>query len=60
MGRELKTITISASVSRHNSEQDRYDDAFMERLREEIDAAVARARSAMPHTSTGFVDVSGP
>lgn len=60
MGRETKTITISASVSRHNSEVDRYDDAFMDSLRVKIEALIAQHRSERPHGSIGYVDVQGP
>jgi hypothetical protein len=60
MGREIKTITVSASVSRHNSDQDRYDDDFVYELRKGIEALVAELRAEYPDTSFGYVDVSGP
>jgi hypothetical protein len=41
MGYEQRIITIHAYVSRHNSEQDKEDDADWERLRERIEWIVA-------------------
>lgn len=57
MGRETKTITVTASVSRHNSEQDKIDNDMLEYLRREIQDLVddAHAEGAFYH-----VDVWGP
>lgn len=60
MGRETKTITVSLQVSRHNSDQDRYDDDAVARLRQEIDNAVAVTRERYPNMTAGYIDVSGP
>lgn len=57
MGREIKTITLSVGVSRHNSEEDRLDDASLEWLRGMIEA-LANCEHAAGRFS--YVDVSGP
>lgn len=41
MGRQSQRIQIIATVSRHNSEQDKRDDEALANLRMEIDALVA-------------------
>lgn len=44
MGRELKTLTVNATVSRHNSTEDDRDDALWDELCERIEALVDEAR----------------
>lgn len=40
MGRETVTLTVTASVSRHNSEEDRENDAALDRLRRVIETVL--------------------
>lgn len=56
MGRETRTISVSGSVSRHNSQQDKDDDQAMEDLRMEIEALVA----SDPNYARVVYDVSCP
>lgn len=42
MGRELVRTEITATVSRHNSEQDRLDNEAWERFQEELDALIEK------------------
>lgn len=61
MGYEDKTITVTATVSRHNSDQDRYDDAAVETLREKIAEAVDETTRAHPNAFQRLVpQVWGP
>lgn len=41
MGYDTRRITITAAVSRHNSEQDRLDDEALLSLRWELDKLIA-------------------
>lgn len=56
MGRDTKHITIDATVSRHNNQQDRDDDEALENLRMEIESLIA----ADPNYSRVVWGVSGP
>lgn len=40
MGREYRTISVTCSVSRHNSEQDDLDEAAYDHMREAIEQLV--------------------
>lgn len=40
MGREVVRTEITATVSRHNSEQDRLDDEAWEQFQEELDRLI--------------------
>lgn len=42
MGRDLFQLTVSASVSRHNSAQDRVDDEAFRKLHAEIEKLCAK------------------
>lgn len=44
MGRQHVDLKITASVSRHNSEQDEIDDDLWDELRDEISDLLCKAR----------------
>lgn len=60
MGRQTKTIQVTTSVSRHNSEQDRIDDEALERLRKKIEEAVTNVQAEYPDAWYYEPMVDGP